>query len=496
MKKILLVLAAVWTTSLWAADLAKAASDPQPARDVASQKVLFVDRAFIADSAGIRLAVHPLRKTGERTLVSEHPWENATLNWFTVLQEGGKFRMWYECYDIEGWPTADDTSFCYAESSDGIHWSKPKLGLFSYHGSTANNILFRQIGEGKARSRVHGSAVFCDPAAPPAERYKAVSQGLFQGVGERPYWIAGMTSPDGFRWNRIASPVCHVFADSQYSGFWDAELQQYVLYGRVGGRGRAIGRAASKQFDNFPPLSLVLQVDEGESPDGDLYNPACIRLPGRDGLYLMCPSLFRHKADTLDIHLATSRDGVHWTRPDPQTPLIPLGKPGEFDSGSLYMANGCALVGDEIWFYYSGSPLKHEETTPETLANPVNRRLFSRAVGLRDRLVSAMAGASGGTFLTPPLQYQGARLHVNIATRPGGTVRVGLIDRDGRPISGRQVEDCRPLGNADRPQVVAWKSGEDVAAWSKQGVRLRFELRDADVFGFQLLALPPPPDRQ
>ena len=154
---------------------------------------------------GAKLKLHPPRKTGERLIESEHPWESATLNWFSVLRDGERYRMWYECYDIDGWPTPDDTSFCYAESIDGVHWTKPKLGLFSYQGSTDNNILFRQIGVDKHRSRVHGSCVFIDPSAPPEARYKCVSQGLFQGIGDRPHYVAGMTSPDGLHWTRYPS---------------------------------------------------------------------------------------------------------------------------------------------------------------------------------------------------------------------------------------------------------------------------------------------------
>ena len=86
-----------------------------------SRKALFVDSRFIAQSAGARLRLHPPKKTGERLIESEHPWENATINWFSVLKDGDRYRMWYECYDVPGWPTADDTSFCYAESRDGIH---------------------------------------------------------------------------------------------------------------------------------------------------------------------------------------------------------------------------------------------------------------------------------------------------------------------------------------------------------------------------------------
>ena len=215
-------------------------------RVIGSQKILFVDDAFIERSLGTRLKLHPPRKTGQRLIESEHPWESATLNWFSVLQDGEKYRMWYECYDIEGWPTPDDTSFCYAESTDGVHWTKPNLGLFSYRGSTDNNILFREIGVDKHRSRVHGSCVFLDPSAPPDARYKCVSQGQFQGIGDHPHYVAGMTSPDGLHWTRYPQPICAVFADSQYSGFWD-ETQRQLCHLRTRGRPRWAGDRALDQ---------------------------------------------------------------------------------------------------------------------------------------------------------------------------------------------------------------------------------------------------------
>jgi hypothetical protein len=33
---------------------------------------------------------------------------------------------------------------CYAESRDGITWTKPKLGLFEFEGSMENNIIARR----------------------------------------------------------------------------------------------------------------------------------------------------------------------------------------------------------------------------------------------------------------------------------------------------------------------------------------------------------------
>ena len=462
-----------------------------PVRSIGANKVLFVDHEFIAKSESVRLKLHPPRKTGERLIASERPWESATVNWFSVLRDGDKYRMWYECYDVEGWPTADDTSFCYAESNDGIHWTKPNLGMVSYRGSKDNNILFRQVGEGKHRSRVHGTGVFLDPSAPLESRYKCVSQGLFQGIGERPYFVAGMTSPDGLRWTRNPQPICPVFADSQYSGFWDAQQQRYVIVGRVSGRGgRAIGRSTSDRFDTFTPFTRVLETDEHDSPDSDLYNPACQQYPDAPGLYLMFPSLFRHREDTLDIRIAVSRDGEKWTRPDREVAFIPLGQPADFDGGSLYMGNGgCQRTGDELSFYFSGSTLKHNETELENLADFKKRRVISRAVARADRLVSVSTGVAGGHFDTPLIRFAGDKLVVNAAAHPGGSIRVGILDADGQQIPDRGVAECRALTDDKESWTVSWADGHSVSRWAQQSMRLRIEMRDADLFGFQFQAI-------
>ncbi len=454
---------------------------------VGGDPILFADPRMIQRAEGVRTRLHPPRKTGERLLVSDKPWEDATLNWFSVLHQDGKFRMWYECYDREGWPTADDTSFCYAESEDGIRWVKPSLGLINYKGSTENNILFRQIGVSPSRSRVHGSGVFYDSSAPETSRFKCVSQGLFQGIGERPYYVAGMTSPDGLNWTRLEKPICHVFADSQYSGYWNPMLGKYVLYGRVGGRGRAIGRSISDHFESFPPLSLVLQTDEQHPQQTDLYNPACVLYPGRTNLVMVFPSLFNHSKDTLDIHLALSNDGEKWTWPDRETAWIPLGADGEFDSGSLYMANGCLEVEDEIWFYFGASRLKHEETNLDALVDPSNQRVYSRAVAKKDRLVSVSADAREGRFATPLLQSTGRCLSVTADVRQGGQLRVGLLDSMGKPIPGRGLSECDLITTSCSNHKIRWNSDAGVEP-PEECVQIAVEMRDADVFSLQFSA--------
>ena len=63
---------------------------------------------------------------------------------------------------------------CYAESVDGIHWTKPKLGLFEVAGSKENNVVLA----GMAPSS-HNFTPLLDtrPGVPPDERYKALANG-------------------------------------------------------------------------------------------------------------------------------------------------------------------------------------------------------------------------------------------------------------------------------------------------------------------------------
>jgi hypothetical protein len=450
---------------------------------VGGEKQLLIDDTFFETSDRVALRLHPARKTGEANLERDREWESATLNWLNVMDDDGTYHMRYECYDVAGWPTPDDTSFCYAESEDAVHWTRPPLDLFAYREHPRTNILFRQIGRGIFQSRVHGVCVFKDPAADPSQRYKAVSQGVIQNA-DPPQRIAGMYSPDGLHWTRYPKPVCDVFADSQYSGFWDESRRKYVIYGRVIGRGRALGRSESADFAAFPPLSLVLQTDDRDPPETDLYNSAAMKYPYAANVYLMFPSLYNHTDETLDIRLAVSRDGVHWTWPE-RKPFIGLGEKGEFDCGSLYMGQGIIKMGNELWQYYGGARVNHKEGELEHVVKPENGRIFSRVVTLLDRYVSAEAGPAGGWFVTPALAFAGNILKFNVEVRDGGSVRVALLDEAGKAIAGRSIEDCVPITGDHTDILVRWKDNGDVTARAGRPTKMRVELVNAGLYAFR-----------
>ena len=84
-------------------------------------------------------------------------------------------------------PDYDDT-ISYAESTDGIHWDKPNLGIIDFEGSKKNNIVWAGPG--------NNMVPFKDPNpdVPDDERYKAFV---------RTEDILGLVSPDGLHWRLI-----------------------------------------------------------------------------------------------------------------------------------------------------------------------------------------------------------------------------------------------------------------------------------------------------
>ena len=133
---------------------------------IGSQRELFTDNGLIAAlGGGARLRLHH-PEPREVALVCDAPWEGNGCLYVTVMQDGDRYRMYYRGGNYRITPTeyteAHRLLYCYAESTDGIHWVKPELGLVDYEGSTRNNIILDGLG-------THSFAPFRDPnpAAPP-----------------------------------------------------------------------------------------------------------------------------------------------------------------------------------------------------------------------------------------------------------------------------------------------------------------------------------------
>ena len=211
--------------------------------DIGSRLELFVDRHLVSTLNGASLMLHPPRPA-ETAIQTDRPWEGEFNSGAYVIHYDKLYRMYYRGLKPKG-----RVFLCYAESTDGVVWKKPSLGLVTVDGTSDNNIIFADCP---------GYDLFLDtsPATPEGERFKMVQ--YFAGDKPlTPYWAGKgiktlhlFGSKDGKRFRRLTDepiPTCdwsNAF-DAHNVFFWSDVEQQYVCYFRFWDGQRTIGRMIS-----------------------------------------------------------------------------------------------------------------------------------------------------------------------------------------------------------------------------------------------------------
>ena len=162
-----------------------------PRASLGTRWELFVDDWLVATSKDASLKLHsPERR--EVVLVTDAPWEGISSAYFSVVQDGELVRLYYRGSDV-GSDLSDDQVTCVVESRDGVHFSRPKLGIIEVAGSKENNVVWKGIES-------HNFAPFRDtnPACKPEERYKALAGLSHPGKN----WQEEVDPPDCLRSSR------------------------------------------------------------------------------------------------------------------------------------------------------------------------------------------------------------------------------------------------------------------------------------------------------
>jgi hypothetical protein len=441
-----------------------------------ARRELFLDDFLIASLAGAALHAHQPQPRGV-VITCDAPWEGNSSAYYTLFADDDRFRMYYRGsqWDVAAKKEARPELACYAESRDGLTFTKPKLGLIDFNGSKENNI----VSTGPVP---HNFTPFKDtnPACPPEARYKALS-------GNRSRGLDPFQSADGIRWTHglTAQAKLSVKAvlkdgtfDSQNLAFWDEARGEYRAYWRYFSEGgfkgvRAIRTATSKDFLVWENQADLRYVD---SPAEHLYTNAIMPYARAPHLFIGFPTRFQPEHEQVEPVFMSSRDGVLFQR-WPQ-PLIPITAPKDRDGNrSNYMAWGLLqLPGQERELsvyategYYTGP------------GSRVRRFVFRT-----DGFVSVRADATGGALLTKPFTFTGGKLALNVASK--GPTRVELQDASGKALAGFALTDCAPITGDFIEHTVAWKSGADLRKLAGQPVRLKFALADADLFAMKFNA--------
>jgi hypothetical protein len=436
--------------------------------DIGSRLELFVDRYLIDEFTGdVQLQLHEA-KPKEVVLVTDEPWEGNTCAYYTIFQDGDLYRMYYRGshFDERTRKPSHREVTCYAESKDGIHWTKPKLGLFDFEGSKQNNIVWDGIG-------THCFTPFKDrnPGCSPDARYKAISRGRPRGKKG----LYAFKSADGIHWSLMSDePVITTGAfDSQNLAFWDPHTKRYLEFHRTFSDGvRAIMTGTSDDFLNWSKPVLLKYPG---SPSEHLYTNAIRPYVRAPHILIGFPTRYLPKhGSRVEPIFMSSRDGRTFHRFP--APVIREDAPKDRGGNrSNYMTWGLVqLPGDEEHFSVYATEAYY--TGPDSRV----RRFTFRV----DGFVSARAAGAGGELLTKPLKFDGKQLIVNFVTSEKGSLRVELQDIEGHPIKSFNLKGCAVLRGDAVDQRVTWKSGKNLSVLAGKPIRIRFHLKDADLFSF------------
>lgn len=102
-----------------------------------------------------------------------------------------------------------------------------------------------------------------------------------------------------------------------------------------------------------------------------------------------------------------------------------------------------------------------------------------------DGFVSVNSPLSGGEFLTKPLIFSGEELVINFSTSAAGSLQVELQDMEGKPIPDFSLSDCDVVFGDELERTVTWKGEANVGTLAGQPVRMRFVLKDANLYSFR-----------
>jgi len=291
---------------------------------------LILDEQSVAESRGVTFRLNPATKHPENPVLlpgEPHQWDSLCVSWpGTVLYSprDRTFRCWYTGLDVV--QTPGRTWHCgYAESGDGVHWTKPDVGQVEFLGRPTNWI--KPNWNADVLSLVFENP---RPEAPSSQRFGGYWGESRAGDDKQTLYSKSLAwSPDGKTWTRagiaygemVRAPFLDVSQllcdpddpDPRYR--WKAYGQLFKP--RPDGSGwpgiRHIALAHGSDPSNLeePPLDdfdarIILAPEKGIDEE---IHFAAVQKVGETYLMLFESDRFNRKPLHGDLRLAVSRDG-------------------------------------------------------------------------------------------------------------------------------------------------------------------------------------------
>ena len=437
---------------------------------------LFVDDFLIQQTTLTRTSHQPVTRGGNPIL---SPSSRDTLNlampfsdgvWFDPADQ--TFKMWYYC--------GAGNVICYAYSANGVSWIKPSLSNAVVSGT--NEVL--RIG-----SRRDSDAVWMDLNDPnPAAKFKAFA---YYPPGNMLVYF----SPDGITWTQQTQYSILSLSDRTtlfYNPFrkvWVDSMRSRVTLPATPNRASYFARARfyseSPDLVTWTPANFTSSFWAGPDDQDPSYNiaggafPELYNLdavPYESLMVGLFSWFYPTTPDIVELGVGFSRDGFSWVRPSrsngPNAFIPASNTPGTWNLGNTQSSGGCFLVvGDELWFYFSGRNARHSSNSAVGATGLATLR--------RDGFYSMDAGSTPGVLKTRIVQFSGKNLFVNV-NDPAGSLQVSVLN----PVNGQTLATSTTLSADSTKQQVQWNGINDLSTLAGQPVQFQFTLTNGELYSF------------
>ncbi len=453
---------------------------------IGDNRELFVDQYLIENLTHVQQKLHHPKNEGP-VLYFDRKWEGNFSGYSTVIKDGDLYRLYYRGIREIGNDGSESEVTCYAESRDGKVWVKPELGIYEMDGSASNNIILAN-----AAPVTHNFSPFLDknPNAKATERYKALG-------GIKKSGLKAYISSDGIHWKILAGQpvITEGDFDSQNVAFWSETENKYICYLRSSAissdkkKYRSVSRTTSEDFINW---SKPEPMQFGDVPYDHLYTQQTSPYYRAPQVYMAIGARFMPGRQVVSDEQAAVLNVNPKYYKDCSDAIFMTTRGGNLYNRTFLESIIRPEIGLENWVSRSNYPaLNIVETGANEMSVYVNESYAQEGAHLKrysmriDGLVSAHAEMKEGYITTKPIQFEGMELEINYSTSAAGFVKVEILDTNGKPVPGFSKDDATEIIGNEIKRIVGWKGNPSVQALSGRPIRLKFYLKDADLFSFK-----------
>ena len=446
-----------------------------PVTDVRDSRwpLLLVDQTQVAVDEGVSLTVceavkhpgNPIFRCGG----SGAPDEMRCHFDGSVYYLDDKFRMWYWAFP---------GGKAYAESDDGINWTKPNLGLMEFRGSKDNNLVPM-----RGRPMIH-----YDPDDPdPQKRFKKAVHTRKEGGGRDQLWALAY-SPDGIHWRVDEQPLPPKTWEDAESQTLTRIGDRWIIYTQgITELGRTVMAFHSTDL-TVPPSEWKKEAVWSLADKYGIYQAHHgIKPWGRPGLIIGVFGIFHDRHELMDttaeLGFVLSHDGFKWWEPWPLATLVRRGPAGSWDSMFLIQGYPCFInVRDCTYLYYAGNADGNGGLHTQVGLATLRRDGFGY-LGIDIGWTYPQAGPRTGSFVTAPIQLRDRAVErvlmnvENLDAEKGQVVKVELLDASGRAIPGYTLADADSIATDGIAVAATWRGGSSLSGLSVDVIRLRVHLQ-------------------